>query len=109
LTRWYLFGRDVLQNQKFTENNMFYHEKLFDYVVSTVLAEGGDGDFTIECRLSALQQTVDEFEIWRKSSPAKDWVREDTKYSISFGENREGIVFKSVPKDREGWTFRVTI
>lgn len=88
---------------------MLAHEKLFDYVVSSVLAEGGDGDFTIECRLSDLQKTVDEFEVWRKNSPAKDWVREDTDYSISFGENQEGIIFKSVPRSAEGWTFRVTI
>lgn len=88
---------------------MFHHEKLFDYAVSSILAEGGDGDFTIECRLSDLHQTVDEFEVWRKNSPAKDWVREDTEYSISFGDNQEGIVFKSVPRDHHGWTFRATI
>lgn len=89
---------------------MFAHEKLFDFVVSHVIGEGGDGDFTIQCRLTDFEKLCDEFVEWHKTSEIKNWVIEKNDDYLACHDNQESIsIHRKGWGEDYGWTFKVIL
>ncbi len=89
---------------------MFAHEKLFDFVTHHIVAEGGDGDFTIECRLSDFDKLCEEFTAWKETSIIQEWEIDKQPNWLVCHDGQEALVIlrKGYGEDFT-WTFRVIL